>query len=169
MSSSSKKKRGGRRPRKGPPPAKPARAASAAPAPRAAKAPRAPSADERPPAPWGKFPLAELAILGGIVCLAIGIFGGYETLIGVGVALAGLGGMEVAIREHFAGYRSHTTLLAGFVFVVVVGLLFYAFKQVLAVALPIGAACFLVAFLLARRAFQRASGGLSYRVGGLRG
>lgn len=169
MSSSSKKKRGGRRPRKGPPPAKPARAASAAPAPRAAKAPRAPSADERPPAPWGKFPLAELAILAGIVCLAIGIFGGYETLIGVGVALAGLGGMEVAIREHFAGYRSHTTLLAGFVFVVVVGLLFYAFKQVLAVALPIGAACFLVAFLLARRAFQRASGGLSYRVGGLRG
>jgi len=169
LSSSSKKKRGGRRPRKGPPPAKPARAASAAPAPRAAKAPRAPSADERPPAPWGKFPLAELAILAGIVCLAIGIFGGYETLIGVGVALAGLGGMEVAIREHFAGYRSHTTLLAGFVFVVVVGLLFYAFKQVLAVALPIGAACFLVAFLLARRAFQRASGGLSYRVGGLRG
>ena len=169
MSSSSKKKRGGRRPRKGPPPAKPARAASAAPAPRAAKAPRAPSADERPPAPWGKFPLAELAILAGIVCLALGIFGGYETLIGVGVALAGLGGMEVAIREHFAGYRSHTTLLAGFVFVVVVGLLFYAFKQVLAVALPIGAACFLVAFLLARRAFQRASGGLSYRVGGLRG
>jgi len=130
---------------------------------------RVKSPDDRPPAPWGKFPLAELAILAGIVCLALGIFGGYETLIGVGVALAGLGGMEVAIREHFAGYRSHTTLLAGFVFVVVVGLLFYAFKQVLAVALPIGAACFLVAFLLARRAFQRASGGLSYRVGGLRG
>ena len=168
MSSSSKKKRGGRRPRKGPPPAKPARAAGVA-APGAAKAPRAPSGDERPPAPWGKFPLAELAILAGIICLAIGIFGGYDTMIGVGVALAGLGGMEVAIREHFAGYRSHTTLLAGFVFVVVVGLLFYAFHQVLAVALPIGAVCFLVAFLLARRAFQRASGGLSYRIGGLRG
>jgi len=143
--------------------------AAAKPAPSAAKPPRAPSPDERPPAPWGKAPLAELSILAGIVCLAIGIFGGQETLIGVGVALAGLGGMEVAIREHFAGYRSHTTLLAGFVFVVVVGLLFYAFKQVLAVALPIGAACFLVAFFLARRAFQRASGGLSYRIGGLRG
>ena len=132
------------------------------------KAPRAPSADERPPAPWGNFPLAELAVLGGIVCLAIGIFGSHETLIGVGVAMAGLGGMEVAIREHFAGYRSHTTLLAGFVFVVVVGLLFYAFKQVLAVALPVGAVCFLLVFFLARRAFQRASGGLSYRVGGFR-
>lgn len=76
--------------------------------------------------------------------------------------------MEVAIREHIGGYRSHTTLLSGFVFVVVVGLLFYAFKQVLAVALPIGAACFLVAFFLLRRVFQRASGGLSYRIGGLR-
>ena len=125
--------------------------------------------DERPPAPWGNAPLAELAILAGIVCLAIGIFGSHETLIGVGVGLAAVGGMEVAIREHFAGYRSHTTLLAGFVFVVVTGVLFYAVGLVLAYALPIGAVCFAVAFYLARRAFQRASGGLSYRVGGLRG
>jgi lysylphosphatidylglycerol synthetase-like protein (DUF2156 family) len=130
---------------------------------------RVPKADERPPAPWGKAPLAELAILAGIVCLAIGILGGHPTLIGVGVALAGIGGMEVAIREHFAGYRSHTTLLAGFVFVVVVGVLFYAAGMVLAYALPIGAVCFALAFYLARRAFQRASGGLSFRFGGMRG
>jgi hypothetical protein len=165
LSSSSKRKRGGKRPRKASPPPKTATASAPAPRP---PAPRAPSADTRPPAPWGKAPLAELSILAGIVCLAIGIFGGGQTLIGVGVALAGLGGMEVAIREHIGGYRSHTTLLSGFVFVVVVGLLFYAFKQVLAVALPIGAACFLVAFFLLRRVFQRASGGLSYRIGGLR-
>jgi len=125
--------------------------------------------DERPPAPWGNAPLAELAILAGIVCLAVGIFGSHETLIGVGVGLAAVGGMEVAIREHFAGYRSHTTLLAGFVFVVVTGVLFYAAGLVLAYALPIGAVCFAVAFYLARRAFQRASGGLSFRVGGMRG
>ncbi|HTT94038.1 MAG TPA: hypothetical protein VMF55_05160 [Solirubrobacterales bacterium] len=125
--------------------------------------------DERPEAPWGKAPLAELAIFAGIVCLAIGIFGSHETMIGVGVGLAAVGGMEVAIREHFAGYRSHTTLLAGFVFVVVVGLLFYAAGMVLAYALPIGAVCFAVAFYLARRAFQRASGGLSFRIGGMRG
>jgi lysylphosphatidylglycerol synthetase-like protein (DUF2156 family) len=125
--------------------------------------------DERPPAPWGNAPLAELAILAGIICLAIGIFGSHETLIGVGVGLAAVGGMEVAIREHFAGYRSHTTLLAGFVFVVVVGVLFYAVGMVLAYALPIGAVCFAVAFYLGRRAFQRASGGLSFRVGGMRG
>ena len=125
--------------------------------------------DERPPAPWGNAPLAELAILAGLICLGIGIFGSHETLIGVGVGLAAVGGMEVAIREHFAGYRSHTTLLAGFVFVVVVGVLFYAVGLVLAYALPIGAVCFALAFYLARRAFQRASGGLSFRVGGMRG
>jgi hypothetical protein len=125
--------------------------------------------DERPPAPWGSAPLAELAILAGIICLAIGIFGSHETLIGVGVGLAAVGGMEVSIREHFAGYRSHTTLLAGFVFVVVVAVLFYAAGLVLAYALPIGAVCFAVSFYLARRAFQRASGGLSFRIGGMRG
>lgn len=125
--------------------------------------------DGRPPAPWGNAPLAELAILAGIICLGVGIFGTHYTLIGVGVALAGIGGMEVAIREHFAGYRSHTTLLAGFVFVVVVAILFYEVGMVLAYALPIGAVCFAAAFYLARRAFQRASGGLSFRIGGMRG
>ena len=130
---------------------------------------RVPKEDERPEAPWGKAPLAELAIFAGIVCLVVGVVGTHYTVIGIGVALAGIGGMEVAIREHFAGYRSHTTLLAGFVFVVVVADLFYEVGLVLAYALPIGAVCFAVAFYLARRAFQRASGGLSFRIGGMRG
>lgn len=134
------------------------------PAPKRVSAP-----DERPPAPWGSAPLAELVILAGIVSLAIGVFGGSPTAIGVGVALAGLGGLEVAIREHFAGYRSHTTLLAGAAFVLVTGLVFYAANQILAVALAIGAVAFAATYFLARRAFQRASGGLSYRVGGMRG
>jgi lysylphosphatidylglycerol synthetase-like protein (DUF2156 family) len=125
--------------------------------------------DDRPPAPWGNAPLAELVILAGIVSLAIGVIGGTPTAIGVGVALAGLGGLEVAIREHFAGYRSHTSLLAGAAFVLVTGLVFYAAHQILAVALAIGAAAFAIVFYLARRAFQRASGGLSYRIGGMRG
>jgi lysylphosphatidylglycerol synthetase-like protein (DUF2156 family) len=125
--------------------------------------------DERPPAPWGSFPLAELVILAGIVALAVGFFGGSPTAIGIGVACAGLGGLEVAIREHFAGYRSHTTLLAGTVFVLTVGCLFYLADQILAVALAAGAVAFAAVFYLARRAFQRASGGLSFRVGGMRG
>jgi hypothetical protein len=125
--------------------------------------------DERPPAPWGKAPLAELVILAGIISLVIGVLGGNPTAIGLGVALAGLGGMEVAIREHFAGYRSHTTMLAGFAFVATTALVFYVAGTILAVALAIGALAFAITFYLARRAFQRASGGLSYKVGGLRG
>jgi uncharacterized integral membrane protein len=125
--------------------------------------------DERPPAPWGSAPLAELVILAGIVSLAIGIFSASPTAIGIGVALAGLGGLEVSIREHFAGYRSHTTLLAGAAFVLTTGLVFYAADQILVVALAIGAVAFLVVFYFARRAFQRASGGLTYKIGGLRG
>lgn len=125
--------------------------------------------DSRPPAPWGSFPLAELVIFAGIVSLVIGLVGPHPTAIGVGVALAGLGGLEVSAREHFAGYRSHTTLLAGAVFVLTVGAVFYLADQILAVALGVGAVAFAIAFYLARRAFQRASGGLSFRVGGMRG
>ena len=121
--------------------------------------------DDRPPAPWGSFPLAELTILAGIVALVIGLFGGGPKAIGVGVVLAGLGGLEVAVREHFAGYRSHTTLLAGAVFVLFVGTLFYLAELILAICLAIGAIAFLAAFLLLRRAFQRATGGLAFRVG----
>ena len=137
--------------------------------PRQRPAKRVAAPDERPPAPWGNFPLAELVILAGIVSLLIGVFGGNPTAIGIGVACAGLGGLEVAIREHFAGYRSHTTLLAGAVFVLVTGGVLYLGDQILAVALGFGAVSFAIAFYLARRAFQRASGGLSFRVGGMRG
>jgi len=126
-------------------------------------------ADERPPAPWGSFPLAELTILAGIVMLGIGIFSKSPTALGVGVVLAALGGLEVAAREHFAGYRSHTTLLAGTLFVLVTGALFYLAGLILAICLGVGAVTFLVAFIALRRAFQRASGGLSFKAGGLRG
>jgi hypothetical protein len=130
-----------------------------------------PSIDERPQAPWGKFPLVELVVLVALIMLPLSfVIGGTRgnVMLTAALALGSLAGLELSIREHFGGYRSHTTLLAGFVFVVVVGLLFYAFRQVLAVALPVGAVCFLVTFFLARRAFQRASGGLSYRIGGIR-
>jgi hypothetical protein len=129
----------------------------------------APRVDERPPAPWGSFPLAELSVLAGIVSLVIGVVGTSPTAIGVGVVLAGLGGLEVSAREHFAGYRSHTTLLAGTVFVVVTGALFYLAGLILAIALAIGITAFAASFYALRRAFQRASGGLSFKAGGLRG
>jgi len=125
--------------------------------------------DDRPPAPWGSFPLAELTVLAGIVTLVIGVVSRSPTAIGVGVVLAGLGGLEVSAREHFAGYRSHTTLLAGVVFVLVTGGLFYLAGLILAVCLAVGAVAFAASFYALRRAFQKASGGLSFKAGGLRG
>lgn len=121
-------------------------------------------AEERPPAPWGAFPLAELTVLAGIVLLVIGFVSASPTAIAVGVTLGALGGLEVSVREHFAGYRSHTTLLAGTVFVLVVGSLFYLAGLILTICLAVGAAAFAAAFLLLRRSFQRASGGLSFKV-----
>jgi hypothetical protein len=129
----------------------------------------APRADERPPAPWGSFPLAELTVLGGIIMLVVGVVSKSPTAIGVGVVLAGLGGLEVSLREHLAGYRSHTTLLSGTVFVVLTGGLFYLAGLVLAICLAIGAVAFAASFYALRRAFQKASGGLSFKAGGLRG
>lgn len=108
-------------------------------------------------------------MLAGLVMLAIGILGKNPTALGVGVVLAALGGLATAASEHFAGYRSHTTLLAGTVFVLVVGGLFYLAGLILAVCLGVGAVAFLAVFFALRRAFQRASGGLSFKVGRLGG
>jgi len=46
-------------------------------------------------------------------------------MIGVGVALGSLAGLELSIREHFGGYRSHTMLLSGVVAALVLAGLFY--------------------------------------------
>src|ERR687895_710758 len=71
---------------------------------------------ERPPAAWGSFPLSELVILAGIVVVFWGLFGGGDQgneRVGAGLVLASLGGAELALREHLAGFRSHSSLLAG--------------------------------------------------------
>ena len=125
-------------------------------------------AEERPQAPWGSFPLAELVIFAGLVLLVLGFVSGSVTALAVGFTPAALGGLEVAAVEHFAGYRSHTTLLAGPAFVVVAGCLIYFVDLAPAISLGIAAVAFAVAFLVLRRVFQRASGGLSFKVGRLR-
>jgi hypothetical protein len=44
-------------------------------------------------------------------------------------------------------------------------MLFYVAGQVLALAIAVGAVTFVLVFLGLRRVFQRASGGLSFKVG----
>src|SRR5918999_5124994 len=88
--------------------------------------PGRPSIDQRPPAPWGSFPLSELLILFGIALMAWGLFSWDSEgnlRFAAGLAVASLGGAELALREHLAGYRSHSTLLAGVAAFVVVTLL----------------------------------------------
>jgi len=148
-------------------------AAEAGPA-TAAKAPaqsprRSAALDQRPPAPWGSFPLQELTVFVALVMLAVGFVTGDPVWLGVGVVLGCLGGLEISAREHFAGYRSHTMLLAGTAFVVTVAALFYFAGLVLLICLIGGAAVFIAAFAALRSAFRRASGGLSFKLGGLRG
>ncbi len=86
--------------------------------PRAPKPSLAERIDARPKAPWHPFPLVELAVFIGIVCLIVGVFTRDATygrvLIALGLTLGALGGLDTSLREHFAGYRSHALVLAAF-------------------------------------------------------
>ena len=120
--------------------------------------------DEPPEAPWGSFPLTQITVLAGLVLLIIGFVSGGITPLVIGLLLGSAGGLELSIREHFAGYRSHTTLLASVVLMVATGVTYFIAGWVLWVCLVIGLTLFGVSFALLRRAFRTASGGLSFRV-----
>lgn len=124
---------------------------------------------ERPLAPWGTFPLSELAVLLAIVAAvvgwAVGGIAGTAAIVGA-LVLGALAGLELAFREHFAGYRSHTTLLAGLFSLIVLGVLFFTVPgAILGPALRVAAAAvvFAAAFYVFRRAFKRRSGGVGFR------
>ena len=126
-----------------------------------------PSVDERPPAPWGSFPLAELAVLVAIVLL-VGSFivrgDRGVVMFAAGLALGSLAGLEVSIREHFAGFRSHSTLLAGSIAVLAITVIALAAGKVFVpLLLAAGLVVFGLAFWTFREAFKRRSGGVSFR------
>ena len=113
-------------------------------------------------------------MLVGIVMLVLGFFfvdGERGTiLIITGLLLASISGLELSIREHFAGYRSHTMILAGVPAAVALGILFYAGPD----GLPpiaragIGLVVFAAVAYLLTGLFRRRSGGYSFKFGGLR-
>ncbi len=129
--------------------------------------PGRPARHERPRAPWGGFPLSELVILLGIVLILVGAVKGSDggaRFVVAGLVLAGLGGGELALREHMAGYRSHSSLLAGaaaFVAVTAVALGMGPVK--LWVLLLLGVGVFAATFYAMRELFKRRSGGLGFR------
>ncbi len=73
------------------------------------------SVGERPQAPWHPLPLSELLILvgaiGTIVAITRGATNGGAALI-ASLAAVAIGTVEVTLREHLAGYRSHTLILS---------------------------------------------------------
>src|SRR3954449_8784068 len=68
-----------------------------------------------PPALWGEFPLSEIVVFIGILLLIAGFFvpppQGF-VMIAVGLGLGSLAVLELSVREHLAGYRSHTLVLS---------------------------------------------------------
>ena len=155
--------------RRKPRPRRPAPASTPAPAaPQAVKSapkrPRKPIEDERPPAPWGSFPLVEIVVLIALVMLVAAVFieSRRPALIVTGLALGSLAGLELSIREHFGGYRSHTTLLAGMAGVATLAFLIYAAPDLLppVARVIVAGVVAIAAGLLLARAFRNRAGRL---------
>jgi hypothetical protein len=142
-----------------------ARAAAAA-----RPAPRRRASRERPPAPWGSFPLTELVVLLAIVLGVLGFINldsqRGKVMVTAAMVLGSLGGLEVSIREHFAGFKSHTTLLAGSAAVaamILIGVAGAGSTATLGIAVAAGVLIFVLSFWAMREAFRRRSGGATFR------
>jgi hypothetical protein len=121
--------------------------------------------DEAPKAPWSPFPLVELSILFGLILVVLGfagVGGRRGVFLSCGFALVSLAALELAIREHFAGYRSHSTLLAGAAAVAVDAILFWT-KLPQEVLLAVGIVVFAAVFATLRQVFKRKTGGMGFR------
>ena len=131
----------------------------------ASQGPRARMADA-PTAPWSPFPLTELVVLLAMALIVGGVLtDGWRrgALLGCGFALVSLAGLELALREHFAGYRSHSTLLAAACAIVIDVPLFLWTGLPQVALLVIGAAVMLVVLTRLRQAFRARSGGMGFR------
>jgi Flp pilus assembly protein TadB len=140
-----------------PPAPKPAAAAAAPAKPRTARR----QSRERPPAPWGSFPLTELGILAGLAGVIVGFARGPSQSplpLFVGLAVAGLAVIELSWREHSSGFRSHTVLLAFAPVVVFTAIMYAALGPVWsgAVALAGGVPLFSFLFWHLRRIWHEA-------------
>src|SRR2546423_15517752 len=125
---------------------------------------RRPRLDEAPKAPWSPFPLVELCILIGLALMITGFAtggnrGGLFVVCGVG--LVGVASLELAIREHFAGYRSHSSLLALASGIATMALLGIGVGISREAAAGGGVGVFVAAFLTLRAAFRLRPGGLA--------
>jgi hypothetical protein len=115
---------------------------------------------QRPPPPWHPLPLSELLILFGAIGTVVGFSRGISSggaALFVGLAAVVIGTVEVMLREHLSGYRSHTLTLAAIpviVLDVVLVLLISPFTTTLKLALvAIDVPLFVLLFKLLRARF----------------
>lgn len=123
--------------------------------------------DDAPQAPWSPFPLVELTILAGIVLIVLGftgVGGDRVAFVACGFALVTVASLELSLREHFAGYRSHSTLLAAAAAILAVVPLFFFTALPQLVLLVVGVAVFAAGFAALRAAFRRRTGGIGFRL-----
>jgi hypothetical protein len=122
---------------------------------------------EAPKAPWSPFPLVEICVLVALVLIVLGFVSDgprRSAFLACGVGLASLAGLELTIREHFAGFRSHSALLAGVIAMVVVVPLYLLTGVPQIVLLAVAALVYSLAFVALRRVFQARTGGIGFRV-----
>ena len=121
--------------------------------------------DEAPRSPWHPVPLTELCILVGMVLLGAALLGGgpQGLLVGFGLVLVVLATGELALREHLAGYRSHSSLLAGLAAIGTAAPLAALLQPPKSVVMAAAVIVFLLVLQLARELFRRRSGGMSWR------
>lgn len=118
--------------------------------------------EDRPPAPWGGFPLGELTTFAGIVVLIVGFVSTSARLMAVGFSLVALAATELAAREHFAGFRSHSALL-GLILGAVTAVVLVVVGVPRVVQIGAAVAVFAAGFWALRRAFQERTGGMGFR------
>lgn len=117
--------------------------------------------EERPRAPWHPVPLAELCVFVGILLLIGGVIVGLgndrgRLMLVTGMALGSLGGLDTAVREHWAGHRSHHLVLAGAPAIAAAAILYFAKAPWIAV-IATGVVVFAAALVPLRRAWRRAT------------
>lgn len=98
----------------------------------------------------------------GVAGLIVGGSAGNVLLVGA-VLLGSVAGLEVALREHLGGYRSHTVVLSATLAVATMAGMFFA-RVSRSTMVPIAIAVFVFAFFGLRGLFKKRSGGFGIKV-----
>lgn len=117
-----------------------------------------------PPGPWGSFPITEITIAVGIVIVVVALVGGAtprSPRFVAGALVCAAGVVELMVREHMSGYRSHTLLLSFLPVVAVQGLIAVAHPApaVQAAFIAVDFVLFAVSFQIWQRIYKRVKQG----------